>query len=183
MERALLFLTLVLCAVQPSGCESWTTASASVQTAPPFPTAQPRPSSSDEIVLVQLPEAQAWRSVKSSLGLNVLVLRPTTVPSRFTGEPVMIEYAYHAGTEPRYRVGYRAANGLINIAAGAVNSAAPTSAEDITLRGRTARFSTTAGWPELQITWDEGGVEYSIQARGISRAELLRIAEDLVAVP
>jgi hypothetical protein len=184
MERAFLFLAVVLCAAQPTGCESLME-SGSIQPAREYPTAEPaRPSSPDaEIVLVELPEGQAWRAVKSTLGSGVLVLQPTAVPTRFTGGPVMIEYAYLAGTEVRYRLGYRAEGGLINIAAGAVNSAPPISQEAVKLRGAIAQYSTTSSWPERQITWTEDGVVYSIQARGISKEELIQVADGLIPVP
>jgi hypothetical protein len=186
MQRTLIFLAVVLCAAQPSECDpGMYSAPMPGQQTTTYPTAEPaRPSSPNpEIILFELPEAEAWPAVKSTVGLGVLVLQPTVVPGRFTGVPVMIEYAYIAGSDVRYRVGYRAVDGLINVAAGAVNSAAPTSTETITLRGLSAQYSSTSSWPELQITWTEGNVVYSIQARGISKAELIQIATGLVAVP
>jgi hypothetical protein len=174
-------LTLVVCGLVASACETDMSSSPT-----PYATAsssEARPSLANAgIVLSELPEAQAWRAIKKTFGSSVLVLRPTAVPNRFDGDLLMIEYAYLNGTEPRYRVGYRAADGLINIAAGAVNWGPPTSTETIALRGLDAHYSTSSSWPERGIEWTEGGVLYTIQARGISRAELLEIANGLVAV-
>jgi hypothetical protein len=144
---------------------------------------------------VILPEAEAWRRVKSTLGTRVLVLQPTALPERFERTVVMLEYAYLAGDEVRYRIGYRAEGALVNFAAGAVNSAAPTATRTWEVRGMSAQYSTTSSWPERQIEWVEGStwsgdesprssaVVYSIQARGVSEDELLTIVRGLVAVP
>jgi hypothetical protein len=199
MQRAAAILTLVLCAaVQPSACES------GMYSAPPI--AQPyttalrdvpatSPSMKTEVTLIELPEAEAWRRVKSTLGSRVLVLQPTTLPQRFERSVVMLEYAYLAGDEVRYRIGYRAEGELVNFAAGAVNSAAPTATRTWEVRGIAAQYSTTSSWPERQIEWVEGStwsgdesprtsaVVYSIQARGVSEDELLTIVRGLAAVP
>jgi hypothetical protein len=197
MHRAVAILTVVLCAAQPSACES------GMYSAPPI--AQPlsttlrdvpatSPSMKAEVILIELPEAEAWRRVKSTLGTRVLVLQPTTLPERFERSVVMLEYAYVAGDQVRYRIGYRAEGALINFAAGAVNSAAPTATRTWEVRGVAAHYSTTASWPERQIEWVEGStwsgdespltskVGYSIQARGVSEDELLVIVRGLAAV-
>jgi len=200
MQRAAAILTVVLCAaIQPSACES------GMYSAPPI--AQPlsttlrdapatSPSMNAEVTLIELPEAEAWRRVKSTLGTRVLVLQPTTLPERFERGVVMLEYAYVAGDQVRYRIGYRAEGALVNFAAGAVNSAAPTATRTWEVRGIAAHYSTTSSWPERQIAWVEGSstwsgdenplasaVGYSIQARGVSEDELLTIVRGLVAVP
>lgn len=192
MQRAVAFLAVVLCAAQPSECDSG-------RYVPPppreetstAPIAMPDP----EVTLIELPEAEAWRRVKSTLGSRVVVLQPTALPERFDRNVVMLEYAYVAGDEVRYRIGYRADGALVNFAAGAVNSAASTPISIIDVRGVTARYSITAGWPERQVAWvesaggsgDEPGAErsvrFSVQARGVSEAELLLIVRGLVAVP
>ena len=198
MQRAVAILTVVLCAVQPSACDS------GMYSAPPI--AQPysttlrdMPATSSpnaDVTLIELPEAEAWRRVKSTLGTHVLVLQPTTLPQRFERGVVMLEYAYVAGDQVRYRIGYRAEGALVNFAAGAVNSAAPTATRTWEVRGIAAHYSTTSSWPERQIAWVEGSstwsgdenplasaVGYSIQARGVSEDELLTIVRGLVAVP
>jgi hypothetical protein len=198
MHRTVAILIVVLCAAQPSACES------GMYSAPPI--AQPlattlrdAPATSSsltaEVTLIELPEAEAWRRVKSTLGSRVLVLQPTTLPERFGRSVVMLEYAYLAGDEVRYRIGYLAEGALVNFAAGAVNSAAPTATRTWEVRGIAARYSTTPSWPERQIEWAEGStwsgdesprtsaVVYSIQARGVSEDELLTIVRGLVAVP
>jgi len=192
MQRALTLLAVVLCAAQPSACET----RMYVQSPPlsDIPTATSRPG--PEVTLIELPEAEAWRRVKSTLGTRVLVLQPTTLPQRFERSTVLLEYAFESGDEVRYRVGYRADGALVNFAAGAVNSAAPTSMSTVDVRGIAAKYSTTASWPERQIVWtedptwsgDDLGVarpitQYSVQSRGISEAELLLIVRGLVAVP
>jgi len=133
--------------------------------------------------------------VKSTLGTHVLVLQPTTLPERFERGVVMLEYAYIAGDQVRYRIGYRAEGALVSFAAGAVNSAAPTATRTWEVRGLAAQYSTTSSWPERQIEWVEGStwsgdenpltsaVGYSIQARGVSEDELLTIVRGLMAVP
>jgi hypothetical protein len=197
MQRAVAILTVVLCAAQPSACDS------GMYSVPPI--AQPysttlrdvpaAPSLNAKVTLIELPEAEAWRRVKSTLGSRVLVLQPTTLPERFERSVVMLEYAYLAGDEVRYRIGYRAEGALVNFAAGAVNSAGPTATRTWEVRGVAAQYSTTSSWPERQIEWVEGstwsgdenprtsGVAYSIQARGVSEDELLRIVRGLAAVP
>jgi hypothetical protein len=198
MQRTLAILTVVLCAAQPSACESGMYSTPSI--AQPYSTtlrdvpatiSSPNP----EVTLIELPEAEAWRRVKSTLGTRVLVLQPTALPQRFERSVVMIEYAYLAGDEVRYRIGYRAEGALVMFAAGAVNSAAPTATRTWDVRGIAARYSTTSGWPERQIEWVEGStwsgdetartsaVLYSIQARGVSEDELLTIVRGLAAVP
>lgn len=196
MQRAVAILTVVLCAAQPSTCESGMYSPPPI--AQPYSTTLRDASSSPnaDVVLIELPEAEAWRRVKSTLGSRVLVLQPTTLPPRFDRSSVMLEYAYIAGDEIRYRVGYRADGALVNFAAGAVSSAAPTSTATVELRGVVARYTTMPSWPERQIEWSEGSgwsgdqastagstVLYSIQARGVSEAELLLIASGLLAVP
>lgn len=198
MQRGLALLSVLLCAAQPSACDQGvyspppiaqpyaTTLRGEPLTRPPIP----------ESVLIELPEAEAWRRVKSTLGSRVLVLRPTTLPDRFDRSTVMLEYAYFAGDETRYRIGYRAAGALVNFAAGAVNSGPPTSRATVDVRGAAAAYETSDSWPERQIQWIEGAnwsgadlsemgsaVRYSIQSRGITEAELMQIAHGLVAVP
>jgi hypothetical protein len=192
MQRALTLLAVVLCAAQPSAC-----ATRMYVQSPPLsdiPTATSRPG--PEVTVIELPEAEAWRRVKSTLGTRVLVLQPTTLPQRFERSTVLLEYAFEAGDEVRYRVGYRADGALVNFAAGAVNSAAPTSTARVDVRGIAAQYSTTSSWPERQIVWTEdptssgddlgaarSAIQYSLQARGVTEAELLLIVRGLVAVP
>ena len=199
MQRAVAILTVILCAAQPSACESGMYPAPSI--AQPYSTtlrdvpptlSSPNP----EVTVIELPEAEAWRRVKSTLGSRVLVLQPTALPQRFERSVVVLEYAYLAGDEVRYRIGYRAEGALVNFAAGAVNSAAPTATRTWEVRGIAAHYSTTSSWPERQIAWVEGSstwsgdenplasaVGYSIQARGVSEDELLAIVRGLAAVP
>ncbi|HKY49943.1 MAG TPA: hypothetical protein VJP45_01685 [Candidatus Limnocylindria bacterium] len=184
---------VMLCAAQPSGCEPYPSVPA-----PPLEDALAAPITmpSPEVTLIELPEAEAWRRVKSTLGSHVPVLQPRVLPQRFDRSVVMLEYAYLAGEDVRYRIGYRADEALINFAAGAVNSAAPASTSTIEVRGTPALYSTTASWPERQILWTEsarrsgddarsGGatIAYSIQTRGVSEHELLLIVRGLAEVP
>ena len=199
MQRAIAILTVVLCAaVQPTACESGMYSARPI--AQPLTTTlrdgtATSSSPNAEVTLIELPEAEAWRRVKSTLGSRVLVLQPTALPERLERSVVMLEYAYLAGDEVRYRVGYRAEGALVNFAAGAVNSAAPTATRTWEVRGVAAQYSTTSSWPERQIEWFEGStwsgdenprtsaVLYSIQARGVSEDELLTIVRGLAAVP
>jgi hypothetical protein len=192
MERALTLLVVVLCAAQPSACATRMYVQSPTLADIPSTTSRPGP----EVTLIELPEAEAWRRVKSTLGTRVLVLQPTTLPQRFERSTVLLEYAFESGDEVRYRVGYRADGALVNFAAGAVNSAAPTSMSTVDVRGIAAKYSITSSWPERQIVWtedptwsgDDLGVarpitQYSVQSRGVSEAELLLIVRGLVAVP
>jgi hypothetical protein len=192
MQRVVVFLSVVLCAVQPSECESGMYVQPSRLSDVPATTTRPGP----EVTLIELPEAEAWRRVKSTLGTRVLVLQPTILPQRFERSTVLLEYAFEAGDEVRYRVGYRADGALVNFAAGAVNSAAPISTTRVDVRGIAAQYSTTSSWPERQIVWTEdptssgddlgaarSAIQYSLQARGVTEAELLLIVRGLVAVP
>jgi hypothetical protein len=200
MQRTVAILTVVLCAAQPSACESGMYSGPPI--AQPYSTtlrdvpATTAPSSPNaEVTLIELPEDEAWRRVKSTLGSRVLVLQPTALPQRFERNVVMLEYAYIAGDQVRYRIGYRAEGALLNFAAGAVNSAAPTATRTWEVRGVAAQYSTTSSWPERQIEWVEGStwsgddsartsaVVFTIQARGVSEDELLQIVRGLVAVP
>ena len=187
-------ITVVLCAAQPSACETRMYTQTPQLVDGPITAAIARPE--PEARLIELPEAEAWRRVKSTLGTRVLVLQPTAMPPRFERSTVLLEYAFVAGDEVRYRVGYRADGALVNFAAGAVNSAAPTSTAPVDVRGIAAQYSTTSSWPERQIVWTEdptwsgddlgvarSAIQYSVQARGVSEAELLLIARGLVAVP
>lgn len=191
--RAAAILAVALCYAQPGECDSgrYVQPRPLVDTPSTRPIAMPEP----DVALIELPEAEAWRRVKSTLGSRVVVLQPTTLPERFDRTFVMLEYAYVAGDEVRYRIGYRANGALVNLAAGSVNSAAATSTSTLEVRGRPGRYSTTSGWPERQIEWDESAtwsgdeidaataVRFSIQARGITEAELILIIRGLTAVP
>jgi hypothetical protein len=185
-------ITVILCAAQPSACDTRMYMQSPALSDIPSATSRPGP----EVTLIELPEAEAWRRVKSTLGTRVLVLQPTAMPPRFERSTVLLEYAFVAGDEVRYRVGYRADGALVNFAAGAVNSAAPISTSTVDVRGIAATYSTTSSWPERQIVWAEdptwsgddlgvgrSAIQYSVQARGVSEAELLLIARGLVAVP
>ena len=192
MQRAVGILVVVLCAAQPSECETGRYGEAP----PPSYVAAATSRPTQGVTLIELPEAEAWRRVKSTLGTRTQVLQPTTLPQRFERSTVLLEYAFAAGDEIRYRIGYRAEGALVNFAAGAVNSAAPTSTVAVNVRGIAAQYSTTSSWPERQIVWTEDPtwpgddlgaatsvIQYSVQARGVSEAELLLIARGLVAVP
>jgi hypothetical protein len=191
MQRLVAIFAVALCAAQPSACESGMYVQAPPLVDAPIttPITMPEP----EVTLIELPEAEAWRRVKSTLGSRVVVLRPTALPERFARGVVMLEYAYIAGDEVRYRIGYRADEALVLFSAGAINSAGPTATEPIEVRGVTGQYSTTSGWPERQVHWiesldwsgDEPGtpVLYTIQTRGVSDTELRSIARGVVAVP
>jgi hypothetical protein len=128
---------------------------------------------------LDLPEGEAWSVVKTTVGENVAVLRPPWLPARFRTERVTIEYAYTSFA--RYRVGYTTGDGLILFAAGAVNSSAPSESLAMEMGEVTVTYSETSGWPERQVTWIQNGVLYSIQARGVTRDELISIARALCA--
>jgi hypothetical protein len=194
MQRFVALVTVVLCAAQPSACESGMYVQAPPLVDAPSTTSIPMPE--PEVTLIELPEAEAWRRVKSTLGSRVAVLRPATLPERFANSTVMLEYAYMAGDQVPYRVGYRTEGALLLFAAGAVNSSEQTSTERIDVRGVAGQYSTSLDWPERQIQWVErttwsgddasaasSKVLYSIQSRGVSEAELRSIASALRAVP
>ncbi len=132
------------------------------------------------VALLNLPQGDAWSLVKTTVGENVVVLRPTWLPARFRTEKVMIEYAYT--NFARYRIGYPSEDGLILVAAGAVNSAAPSQSLAIDIGDVTMTYSVTSSWPERQVTWLQGGAFYSIQARGVTEDELFQVARALADV-
>jgi hypothetical protein len=138
------------------------------------------PMTEPAVALLNLPEGDAWSLVKMTVGENIGVLRPKWLPERFRTERVMIEYAYT--NFPRYRVGYATDDGLILVAAGAVNSASPDQSMAIDIRGVIATYSVTSSWPERQVGWVQSGVFYSIQARGVTESELLQVARGLTNV-
>jgi len=148
--------------------------------APTKPPLTAAPMSGPAVALLNVTEVEAWRLVKTTVGENVVALRPTWLPMRFRSDKVMVEYAY---TDfPRYRVGYATDDGLILVAAGAVNSAAPDQSMAIDIGGVTATYSVTSSWPERQVGWAQSGVFYSIQARGVTESELLQVARGLAEV-
>lgn len=176
--------------VSPFNAGQWTTLSDSASVSAselrrtePAPTttslgAPPMPEPA--VALLNLAEADAWNLVKTTVGENVAALRPTWLPARFRSEKVMVEYAY---TDfPRYRVGYATDDGLILVAAGAVNSASPDQSMAIDIRGVTATYSVSSSWPERQVGWEQSGAFYSIQARGVTESELLQVARGLADV-
>jgi hypothetical protein len=132
----------------------------------------------------QMPEADAWRTVRSLVPPSQPVLMPTWLPDRYRGGIATIGYA-HEGSPGlwRYQIGYRAIDGkLIVFSLGAVNSAPPTTSETATVRGVQARLVTTGSWPAIEMQWDEADDLYSIQSTGLSRDEILRIAAGLKAI-
>ena len=167
----------------PFSSAQWTTLSDSVPElrgteAAPAATSLSSPMLSlPAVALLTLPEGDAWNLVKTTVGENVVALRPTWLPVRFRTETVMIEYAYV--NFARYRVGYARDDGLILVAAGAVNSAAPSESLDIKMGDVTVTYSETSSWPERQVTWIQNGVFYSVQARGVTKDELIQIARAL----
>ena len=194
MNRALLTAFLCSAAAPATMCEpggpvspfnagQWTTLSDSaseLQRTEPAPTttsfvAPPMPEPA--VVLLNLAEGDAWNLVKTTVGEDVVALRPTWLPTRFRSAKVMVEYAYP--NFPRYRVGYATDDGLILVAAGAVNSASPDQSMAIDIGGVTATYSVTSSWPERQVAWEQSGAFYSIQARGVSENELLQVARGL----
>jgi hypothetical protein len=194
MQRAAMVLTVVLCAAQPGECDSGTYMPATPRVN--APSAMPTASSDPEVTLIELPEAEAWRRVKSTLGTRILVLRPTELPERLDDSSVWLEYAYVAGDEVRYRIGYLSEGATLTFAAGSVNSAPPTSRRNVDVRGAVGEYSTSLNWPERQVQWVEektwsddeasaarSATRYSVQARGITEEELLAIVRGLVAVP
>jgi len=167
--------------VSPFNAGQWTTLSDSGGAPAPATTSQGAPPMPEPAVaLLNLPEGDGWSLVKTTVGESIGVLRPTWLPERFRTERVMIEYAY--SNFPRYRVGYATDDGLILVAAGAVNSAAPDQSMAIDIGGVIATYSVTSSWPERQVGWVRSGVFYSIQARGVTESELLQVARGLADV-
>src|SRR5882762_10338661 len=101
MQRTLTLLAVVLCAAQPSACETGMYTQPSLLIDGPSTSAIARVE--PEVMLMELPEDEAWRRVKSTLGTRVLVLQPTAMPPRFERSTVLLEYAFEAGDEIRYR--------------------------------------------------------------------------------
>lgn len=169
--------------VSPFNSAQWPTLSGADATmsramaAPSTTTPGAPPMPEPAVALLSLPEGDAWSLVKTTVGEDIAALRPSWLPVRFRSEKVMVEYAY--SNFPRYRVGYTTDDGLIAVAAGAVNSAAPIDSLDIEMGDVTVTYSETSSWPERQVTWIQNGVSYSVQARGVTKDELIQIARAL----
>ncbi len=125
-----------------------------------------------------------WTSVRERLPTNVAVFRPAWLPARFGGAPLLQSLRHDALTVAAYQVGYRSPLGdVLLFALGPVNSARPDTRTRIRVLGVEGWIETTRGWPARAIFWRVGAEHYTVQARGVSRAELVRIVSSLIAVP
>jgi hypothetical protein len=130
----------------------------------------------------RVPAAQAWRLVRRSVPASALVIRPTWLPPALAVVDPTVSYAYATGEERagyRYGVGYVTGTTTIVFAAGAVNSGPPKATETTTIRGMSAQVTSTDTWPNLQVAWTERGNLFTVQANGVSKDELLRVAAEL----
>lgn len=180
MITSLRTLNLAVAIVLLTGCATTGASSSATVAASTSPIARPTIA-----IPTELPELQAWAAVRRALPAQVPVFRPGWLPDRFrTGNPV-VEFAYFQGAEPtgRYRVGYRDAQGKVALfAIGPVNSGPPLSTEPTSVRGVSASLSVNDGFPAIQLQWTEQGAPYSIQSTGLTRDELLHVAQELVQV-
>src|SRR5438105_7287005 len=144
-----------------------------------FPAAGAR--DEDELAKV-VASLDIWAGVRAQLPPNVAVLKPTTLPARFTDSPWLLSVST-ASTGPRYSVAYRANGEALVFYLGPANSAAPISTESVTIRGANGTLSPTASSPAIQAAWVESGQTYVIQDGSVmTRDELVRITAALVDV-
>ena len=122
-----------------------------------------------------------WLAVRAQLPKSVLVLRPIWLPARFRMAP-HLDSVHHEGPAA-YVVGYRSVRGdVLLFALGAVNSARPDTRTPIRVRGVAGWIETTPGWPAQAVMWQEGTQHEEVQARGVTRAELLRIVAGMASL-
>lgn len=116
---------------------------------------------------------------------EVPVLQPTWLPARFREAPFPERAGVFGGEiGPSYLVGYRSdAGDVLLFALGTVNAAEPDTADRIGVRGTVGSITTSASWwPPIAVYWLEGSRRYAVQACGVSRDEMLRIAAGLAPV-
>jgi hypothetical protein len=124
-----------------------------------------------------------WAAARAQLPSDITVLRPGYLPARFSDPPWLISLSNDPALGPRYYIGYAAKGESLIFYLGPANSAAPTSKEDIAIRGARGTLSTTASWPAIQVEWLERGRAYIIQDGSVmTRDELVKIVAGLVEV-
>jgi hypothetical protein len=135
---------------------------------------------------------RAWQQTRAREPANVTVVAPSWLPALFRTPPIALDQRLFAGiATPAYQVAYHGpGSAIIVFALGAVNSGPPSSREAIPVRGVAGQFEAIqpGWWPEEQVRWQEGSwmgkpLVYTIQAIGVSRADMLHIAARLLSVP
>jgi hypothetical protein len=131
-----------------------------------------------------LPDDDAWREIRARVASAVPVLRPSWLPPKVDGSLAFVYYVRSDVVQGMatysYRVAYSGPGGsIIEVSRGPTNSAQPLSTEPIEVRGQKGTLSSTSAWPQFEVTWMEAGDQYSIQASGIAREDIIRIATSL----
>lgn len=131
------------------------------------------------------PPAGAWAYVRDRLPSNIPVVQPAWVPARFCIAPATGQSAMNVPSlgGPYYHVGYRSPTGdSLLFILGTANSGRVSTETRIPVRGTSGWLMTGPDWPAIAVDWREQGRFYFIQARGVTRAEMLRIAASLAPV-
>ena len=125
----------------------------------------------------------AWARVRAALPARVLVLQPAWLPARFRAAPLVLGVHNDRIVGANYEVGSRSVTGdVLQLALGDQNAGPPVTTMRIQVRGVQGALVTSSLWPAIGVYWHERGRLYAIQARGVSRAEMLRIVGDLAPV-
>jgi Tol biopolymer transport system component len=127
----------------------------------------------------------AWAALRARLPSEAPVYRPTWLPDRFRRRPPLAP-----APGPYVGVTHRGDDGdLLVFAVGPTNSAPPTRAEPVGVRGRAGQLVFSDGSPPLQVVWTEGGRAYSVRAEigaaaraTVTGEEMLRIVASLAPV-
>jgi hypothetical protein len=175
----LLIAWLSACAPQspaatlPAATQSGSERNGTPAASPAFTADAPQPHDAEAAV--------AWRELREHSPADLVVLRPSYLPSGI-GSTVSYSYSYGPSSEgSRYSVGYRGTPGVnVNFILGLVNSGFAERQEAITVRGQTGTLLISSQFPQLQVTWSERGLRYYIQANGITSEEMRKIATGLV---
>lgn len=134
----------------------------------------------------------AWQQTRAREPANVAVFAPSWLPAPFRTPPIAADQRLFVGiATPIYRVAYHGpGRSIIVFALGPVNSGPPAFSEAITVHGANGQFEAIrpGWWPEEQVRWQQGSWQgqplvYTVQAIGVSRAEMLDIAASLMPVP
>lgn len=135
----------------------------------------------------QMTASDSWTQVRRQLPAAVPVYRPSWLPARFQGTVSVEVPDPSVSGGPAYRVGYRSASGnALIFALDPVNSGPPVTTAPLAVASTMGKVVTIAAgwWPQRAVLWQERTgkpLAYTVQAMGVSREELLRVAAGLTA--
>jgi len=131
-------------------------------------------------------EDHAWAAVRRTVPAAIAVWRPTWVPARFHTGYVGSSSATKGSASTDYGVAYCVADcktgDVLQFVLNPVGQETPAQPARVTLVRLHGLVVTAATFPPVAVTWSEGGQQYAVQARGVDRAELLKIVATLKRV-